>query len=192
MPLTRSEDDSDQVLLESLVQGDAEALGPLMRRHERWVRGVLFAVLGNADEVDDVLQQVWLTFWNRCGELDDLSRWRYWLYRLARNAAIDAGRKTTRRRRLWSRLTDIFSKSAKPVASPDREAILAEEHGRVLDAIARIPPIYREAFVLRHVQDLTYQEIADIVGVAPATVGTRLVRARKQMLDILKTDGNDD
>ena len=66
MPLVRSEDDSDQVLLESLVQGDSEALAPLMRRHERWVRGVLFSVLGNSDEVEDVLQHVWLTFWKRC------------------------------------------------------------------------------------------------------------------------------
>lgn len=191
MPLTCNED-PDQVLIQSLVQGDGEALMVLMRRHGRWVRGVLFGVLGRAEDVEDVEQQVWLSFWQRCAELDDTSRWRNWLYRMARNAAIDSVRRSTRRRKLWHGLKELFGRQGRPQPRPDRRAIVQEEHQRVLTAIGRIPQIYREAFVLRHLEGLSYQQIAELIGVAPETVGTRLVRARRHLLQILRADGNDD
>ena len=189
MPLASNED-PDQVLIQSLVKGDGEALMELMRRHGRWVRGVLFGVLGATEDVEDVQQQVWLSFWRRCGELDDTNRWRNWLYRMARNAAIDAVRRNKRRRKLWHGLKDLFVRHGPSQPHPDREAILVEEHQRVLRAIGRIPEIYREAFVLRHLEGLSYQAIADLIGVAPETVGTRLVRARRHLLQILKSDRN--
>jgi len=191
MPLTRNED-PDQVLIQSLVEGDGEALMALVRRHGRWVRGVLFGVLGTVEDVEDVEQQVWLAFWQRCGELDDTSRWRNWLYRMARNAAIDAVRRSTRRRKLWQGLKDLFVQHPAPQPRPDRNAIVQEEHQRALAAVRRIPEIYREAFVLRHLEGMSYQQIADLIGVAPETVGTRLVRARRHLLRILKADRKDD
>lgn len=191
MPLTRSDPPGDEALVALLMSGDTDALAEIMRRHGRWVRGVLYSVLGASDDIDDVAQQVWLTFWHRCRDLDNAQRWRHWLYRLARNAAIDAGRKVTRRRRLWGRLTDLFHQGRSPQPMPDREMILEEEHSRVLAALDRLAPIYREAFVLRHMQDLSYREIAEILDVAPETVGTRLIRARRRMLEILQAGEGD-
>lgn len=185
MPRTL-EEDRDQALIRALASGDGDALTALMRRHGRWVRGVVFAVLGGADQVDDVTQQVWLTVWQRGRDLEDTRRWRNWLYRLARNAAIDAGRKASRRRNLWHRLTGMIHGRPATSPPPEQRLLLHEEHQRVLAAIQRIPEIYREAFVLRHVDDMTYQKIAETLGVAPETVGTRLVRARRHLAGLLQ------
>lgn len=181
------EHDRDQSLVEAMVGGDEGALAELMSTHTSWVRAVVYAVLGPVDEVDDVVQKVWLNAWMRADSLEDISRWRYWLYRMAHNAAIDAGRKRTRRRTLWQR----FSKTLRPVTNQTDERLqgleVSEQHQLVLDAIFGLPDIYREPFVLRHLQNMTYREIAQTMDLPVDTVETRLVRARRLLRDSLSS-----
>src|SRR5690606_937842 len=91
--------DPERPVIEAIQQGDPHALAELMERHDGWVRGVILAALGRVDEVDDVAQRVWMQVWREAHKLDDPARWRVWLYRVARNAATDAGRRHQRRRR---------------------------------------------------------------------------------------------
>ena len=101
-----SEFDAEVSVVEALQRRDPGAFEEMLRRHDRWVRGVVFGVLGSPDRVEDVSQQVWAAVWERASELRDAPRWKAWLYRLARNAAVDAGRDVTRRKQLTARLTD--------------------------------------------------------------------------------------
>ena len=177
--------DADVLLVEALKQGDAAAMSELMDRHERWVRGAVYAVLGNSDQVDDVVQRVWMRAWQRIDTLDDPRRWRYWVYRMARNAAIDAGRRIKRKRNLRQRLTELATDASGRQSTPVHEATVREEHGRVLGAIEKMPAIYREPFVLRHVEQWTYRQIAEVLNLPVDTVGTRLVRARRLLADAM-------
>ncbi len=178
--------DQDQPLFEALMAGDGGALDELMQRHARWVRGVVYSVLGSVHELDDVVQQVWMTVWRRAHTLDDPARWKTWLYRLARNAAIDAGRKRTRQRGLWRRMTELVQEApSKQEVTAQRKLEVDEEHRRVLDAIQGLPVIYREPFVLRHMEDMSYREIADVMDLPIDTVETRLVRARRLLRELL-------
>lgn len=186
MPLPE-EFDPDVLLVEALQQGDSAAMSELMERHERWVRGAVYSVLGNSDQVDDVVQKVWMRAWQRIDQLDDPRRWKHWVYRMARNAAIDAGRKIKRKRKLRQRLTEMATDASVVQATPARGASLREEHGRVLKAIEKMPAIYREPFVLRHVEQWTYRQIADVLNLPVDTVGTRLVRARRLLADALES-----
>ncbi len=179
--------DQDRPLFEALAAGDEGALSELMQRHGRWVRGVVFAVLGPCDELDDVVQKVWLNAWRRAGSLEDVSRWRYWLYRLAHNAAIDAGRKRQRRRGLWKRFTAAMGPRQVEARGPGAQRRLeqSEQHKRVLAAIHGLPEIYREPFVLRHLEEWSYREIAQAMDLPVDTVETRLVRARRLLREAL-------
>jgi RNA polymerase sigma-70 factor (ECF subfamily) len=176
--------DADQPVIEAVQQGDHIAFRELLRRQERWVRGIVYAVLGDRDRVDDVVQQVWTTLWERCGELRDARRWRPWLYRLARNAAVDAGRETTRRRTLSDRLAESLNGSGGE-QTPPGELAEGERREAVLDAIAALPVHYREPFVLRHLEDWSYREIAAVLDLPVDTVETRLVRARRLLREAL-------
>ncbi len=178
--------DGDVLLVEALKQGDTAAMSELMDRHERWVRSAVYSVLGNSDQVDDVVQRVWMRAWQRVQTLDDPRRWRYWIYRMARNAAIDAGRRIQRKRKLRDRLTQIATDASTSQPTPARRATLREEHTRVLGAIENMPAIYREPFVLRHVENWTYRQIAEVLNLPVDTVGTRLVRARRLLADALE------
>lgn len=179
--------DHDLLLIEALREGDAACLDEFIQRHDRWVRGVVYGVVGNASAVDDVMQKVWVSVWRRSKTLDDPRRWKTWLYRMARNAAIDSGRKVKRRRGLWTKLSEGFA--GRPAIShddPHRHMESQETHGEVMRAVEAMPAIYREPFVLRHLEGWTYKEIAETLEMPIDTVGTRLVRARRMLQDALE------
>jgi RNA polymerase sigma-70 factor (ECF subfamily) len=184
MPLA-DEFEAEELVIEAIRSGDRYAFEELVRRRNRWVRGVIFGVLGDRECVDDVSQQVWSVVWQRIGELRDSRSWRPWLYRLARNAAIDAGREITRRRNVVHPLAvDLAERAGSP--GPDGEASRRELHDEVLAAIQALPAIYREPFVLRHVNGWTYREIGDVMGLPIDSVETRLVRGRRLLRESLR------
>jgi len=176
--------DAEVPVIEAIRAGDPYAFREFVNRHHRWVRGVIFAVLGKRDRLDDVAQQVWAGAWQRIGELREPQAWRPWLYRLARNAAIDAGREASRRRRRTQALAE--EPTPPPAATiPDRAASSVEEREAVRRAIAGLPALYREPFVLRHLSGWSYQQIADVLDMPVDSVETRLVRARRLLRESL-------
>lgn len=172
-----AEIDPDLAAIEATRRGDRSAFDQLVRRHGGWVKGVIYGVLGNGDRTEDVAQQVWQSAWGRIGDLRSVGQWRTWLYRLARNAAVDAGREQTRRRKLAKQAAD--NPSIRQMAAPDSQVIGDERHRAVMDAIGGLTAIYREPFVLRHLEGWSYQQIAETMDLPIATIETRLVRARQ-------------
>jgi RNA polymerase sigma-70 factor (ECF subfamily) len=176
----------DERLVVSARQGDRAALDSLIRRHDRWVRGVVYSTLGGATQLDDVVQHVWTTVCQQIGTLSDPARWRSWLFRLARNASIDAGQKQTRHKRAYAPLADETSVAGAD-ERPITEAIATEEHQQILQAIRGLPAIYREPFVLRHMEDWSYAQIGEALDLPVDTVETRLVRARRMLRETLQS-----
>jgi RNA polymerase sigma-70 factor, ECF subfamily len=177
--------DSERPVIEAIQQGDAYALSELMRRHGRWVRGVVFAALGRMDEVDDVTQRVWIQVWREAKKLEDPARWRTWLYRIARNAANDAHRQRGRQSRLLGGVFTRWLRQGPTAPAADHLAAMDERQQAVYGAIAALPAIYREPFVLKHLEDWSYQQIAQALDLPVDTVETRLVRARRLLREKL-------
>lgn len=176
--------DPEAPVIEAIRGGDRCAFAEFVRRHNEWVRGVVFGVLGRPDAIDDVSQQVWTAVWQRIGELRTTQSWRSWLYRLARNAAVDAGRETSRQR---ARLKVLAAESVTEGVAPAETPLVQKERQReVLAAIGGLPPLYREPFVLRHMNGWNYQQIAEALGMPVDSIETRLVRARRLLRDALK------
>lgn len=187
MQVPFQDDDVDQQLIEALRGGDGGALEEFMRRNEKWVRGVVYGTVGNSHLIDDICQKVWIRLWQRSDRIKDTRAWRSWLYRTARNAALDAGRKTTRGRKLWQRVKDMFDEGDTiSTDQPDRAAALEESQQRVLRAVESLPEIYRHPVVFRHLQGWTHRQIAEVLDVSPSTVEARLVRGRRMLRDKLQ------
>lgn len=183
--------DPQRPVIEAIQAGDPDALAELMQSQGRWVRGVIFGVLGRAADVDDVAQKVWIQVWRDAGRLKGAAIWRPWLYRIARNAATDVIRAKRRQRRLlggWLASQNRASHDAMPASAlgPERRTLQQEQNEAVMQAIAGLPKIYREPFVLKHLQDWSYEEIAQVLGMPADTVETRLVRARRLLREKLK------
>lgn len=174
-----------RTLVSEAQSGCRLAADRLVREHDGWVRSVIYGVVGRPDLVDDIAQQVWVQVWERLGSLQDPDRLRSWLYSVARNAAIDAGQAHKRRR---GAALDAVADGLNDwrVATPARSAAGDETHELLLRAVQALPVIYREPFVLRHLEDWTYSEIGALLGLPIETVETRLVRARRLLREMLK------
>ena len=177
--------DAAHALISQAQRGSRGAVDRLVREHEGWVRGVIYGTTGRADLVDDVAQQVWTQVWQRLGSLNDPRRLRAWLYAVARNAAIDASQ--DRRRRNAVGLDFVADGLGdNPSRGPVRAAVGGELRETLLRAVEALPALYREPFVLRHLEDWSYAEIGDLLGLSVETVETRLVRARRFLREMLQ------
>lgn len=173
-----------QALVMAAQEGSRPAADQLVRAHEGWVRSAIYAVTGRIDLVDDIAQQVWTQVWERLDTLNDPRRLRPWLYRIARNAAIDAGQARKRRSMLD---IDETVEPAAPGGTSDGNASRpsSELHDTLLRSVQALPAHYREPFVLRHLEDWSYAEIGELLNLPVETVETRLVRARRLLREML-------
>lgn len=177
----------DEVLLRRLRGGDASAFDELFRRHYDRVYGILFRLVGTRAEAEDVAQEVFLRLYRQPpARATNLSGW---LYRVATNAGYNALRTANRRRS--RELASISGGDASAVAVED--AVLGEEEQRrVRAALARLPERAVQLLLLRQV-GLSYREVAEVVGVAPGSVGTLLSRAsaafRQAYADEMEKEG---
>jgi RNA polymerase sigma-70 factor (ECF subfamily) len=158
-------------LVEAVRGGDHDAFGRLYQLYARMVHGILLARVPYG-EVDDLVQDVFLTALRKIDSLRDAERFGPWLAMITRNRAMDYHRRT----RETSELPDTLAHYAAPQA----------EANEVLAIICELPEAYREPLILRFVEGMTGPEIAERTGLAPASVrvnihrGMKLLRARLQ------------
>lgn len=161
-------------------RGDKEALQMLLKRNWGWLKGLVYSVLGNAQELDDVLQEVCLRVITRIHTLREPERFRAWLATVARREVL----KHYRRRSHEKVEVDPGTISLKLdgyIRDPLQDVEKSEMCGRILEAVKTLPEKYREVFVLAHTGELTYAEMAEVLEVPMTTMQIRLVRARRMV-----------
>jgi RNA polymerase sigma-70 factor (ECF subfamily) len=173
-------------LIAGAQQGDRTAADRLVRDHDGWIRSAIYAVTGRSDLVDDVSQQVWARVWERLETLKHPARLKSWLYSIARNTAIDASISERQAQRRIGRLRLAADPGETHRSEPGRTLAGSELRQTLLRAVQSLPALYREPFVLRHLQDWSYAEIGEVLDLPVDTVETRLVRARRMLREMLQ------
>ena len=173
---------NESALVLAAQKHDKEALQQLLIRNWSWLKGLVYSILGDADEVDDALQDICVRVIDKIDSLREPERFRPWLAVLARRQAL------RHRQRKARRPGPINEKIAK--LQPDDKAqqlfdkVEQEEQFRqVLQAVQELPEKYRQVFMLAYSGDLTYGNIAEILDIPVTTVQIRLVRARRMIYD---------
>ena len=161
-------------------QGDRQALQRLLEIHWRWLKGLLYSILGNADDVDEALQDVCALLLDKIGTLKDPESFKPWLAAVARNLALTQRRKRARKPVALDELS-TGADTPDPQQNVVEEITRQETHQQVLQAIELLPEKYREVFVMKYMQDMTYAEIGEILNLLLTTVQMRLVRARRMI-----------
>lgn len=169
--------------------GDERAFETIVTRYERSVFGLAYRMAGNAARAEDLAQEVFLRLWRKLGKFDTSQPLRPWLMRLATNACINA----LKRRRvptvsLHPRGDDETSSGLEPAADGPTAGQTAETRelvGRLEEAITQLPEDYRVVVTLRHIECLSYGEIAETLGWPLGTVKVRLFRARERLRRLL-------
>lgn len=186
----------DSLLVARVAQGDSAAFEVLLLRHQRAVVGYLVGLLGDRDEALDGAQEVFVRLFTRAEKYHPSGSFRAWLFRIATNVAIDAIRSRRRRFFGWTRRQKKSAEPARPLTDdlatiPDARAgaldgMIDRERAEVVRAaVQTLPAKYRAALVLRDLQDLSYEEVADALGIRVGTVKSRVNRARNLLREKL-------
>lgn len=169
-------------LIRQAKTGDAAAFEALVRgRHQR-VYWIAYQVVGNREDAKDVAQAVFIRLWRVLPKYDERFPFSTWLYRITMNLAIDHIRRETRHRHDDEPDEDRYLGSGEPssAAATPGAGLARAEIQRIFDELAgRLAPQQRAAFVLREMEELTSEEVADILGVSASTVRNHVFQARR-------------
>jgi RNA polymerase sigma-70 factor (ECF subfamily) len=190
--------DPDRELVRDLASGDAavrrRALGDLFERHQGRVYNVAYRVLGSSSDAADVAQEVFLQIADRIKSFRGDSSLTSWVYRMTVNLAIDARRRSMRRPsgRIGAGAgeeREVETQGRPGVASPPGDPLevaqAAERERRVHEALDRLSPKLRSIVVLRYFENLSYEELAEVLQASIGTVKSRLNRAHAALEDLL-------
>jgi RNA polymerase sigma-70 factor (ECF subfamily) len=180
--------EEDARILRGLRSGIEEAYEELIERYEQPVYGMVYRLLGNQSDACDVVQEVFLKVFRGVSAFREQSSLRTWLYRIAVNEAHNHRRWFVRHCRREVSLEDdrgerpnSLEYAPDPGRSPFDQALDSENRTLIEQALTRINPVFRTAVVLRDIQNLSYEEIAEILQVSLGTVKSRIVRGREAL-----------
>ncbi len=183
----RSSADND--LVREFIAGNDAAFTQLVSKYKDAITNYLSTLIGDYEIAVDLAQETFLRVYRNIGRYSHFYQFSTWIYRIATNLAIDEMRYRKRRGRVFYR--NIWGARVKDETDPaeveisdarrgPRDEVLRKESGRVLrDAIRSLPEKYRIAFIMKEVQDMPYESIADALNCSAGTVKSRLHRARE-------------
>jgi RNA polymerase sigma-70 factor (ECF subfamily) len=187
-----SADFEDLRLVERLRGAEERAYEELINRFQQPVYTLALRLLDNTSEASDVVQEVFLKVFRNIGSFRGQSSLKTWIYRITVNEAHNARRWFFRHRRREveldtnpEELRDRTAFLADNGRSPYQKAVDREQHSLIEAALEKISPIFREAVVLRDITDLSYEEIAVVLGVSLGTVKSRILRGREALREEL-------
>jgi RNA polymerase sigma-70 factor, ECF subfamily len=186
----QSEDDAEDVRLMRLVSGgDATAFEQLIERHQALVAGTVARMLGSNSDVEDIAQQLFIRVWKSAGRYVARAKFTTWLLKITRNLVFNEMRRAKRHPHLPVQIeseADEMPLKDEATATPDATLLQAELQAAIEKAITLLPETQRMAIVLRRYEELSYEEIADVLDLSVPAVKSLLFRARTELRGRLK------
>jgi RNA polymerase sigma-70 factor (ECF subfamily) len=180
----------ERKLIRALKRRDEDAFTELVRAYQHKVFNVVYRIVGDRQEAEDVAQEVFVAVFKYIDSFRGDSKFSTWLYRIATNRAKNRVKYLARRSHKKHQDFEDAPESKIRAAGaqtglgrPDERALGHELHRIINDGLATLSEEHRAVVVLRDVEDMSYQEIAEVLGVAEGTVKSRLYRARAALKD---------
>ena len=173
----------DRTLATWASQGDTEAFTELVRRHSNVVYRMALRMLGGED-AQDASQEVWVRVWRYIKGFRGESAFSTWLYRITMNTCLNVRQREVRRQQVWEYGDELpyLPEPPKGEADPEAVTLSAERREELLAALLLVRAEHRAALMLRHMEGLSYAEIAEVLGVPVGSAKGWVSRGRAAML----------
>jgi len=182
-----------EAVIQRCLQGDELAWESIVQQYRRKVFNVAYKFVGRHEEAEDLTQDIFIKIFKSLGTFDRRANFQTWLISVSRNLCIDHYRSVRQERQAIDRQIDPNELS--PVAREPGPIAAIEQQDRVLllrEALAALPESLRKAVLMRDIQELTYQEIADKLQLPEGTVKSRINRGRTELARQIRRLRGDD
>jgi RNA polymerase sigma-70 factor (ECF subfamily) len=181
----RSEEDAEDVRLMRLVAGgDTSAFEKVIERHQALVAGTAARMLGSNSDVEDIAQQVFIRVWKSARRYVPRAKFTTWLLKITRNLVFNELRRATRRAQGPLHPdpgAEEIPLKDETYPAPDASLLVEELQRAIEEAIMQLPESQRIALVLRRYEQLSYEEIAEVLDLSVPAVKSVLFRARTEL-----------
>lgn len=174
----------DTQLVSASKNGDQDAFSLLVQRYQRRVFNLVFRMLQNYEEASEVTQEAFLAAWQGLPSFRGEARFSTWLYRITYNCAL---KQLETRKRDQALQTALQAEQTFESADPKNALLdMLDNQEMVQEQLSQLPPKYRIVLILRHLQDMTYEEMAEVLTMPVGTIKTHLFRARNLLKERLQ------
>jgi RNA polymerase sigma-70 factor (ECF subfamily) len=183
---------SDCELVATAIAGTEGSFEELVRRYQRPISAYVYRMVGNYESALDLTQEIFIKVYGSLRRYRAEFKFSTWIYKIAHNCAVDHLRRSSTREQslINGTETDNFELPIESSRlSPEQESERKERRIEIEGVIRALPANYRELIILRHSQDLTYEEIVEVTGLPLGTVKNRLFRAREMMRQLFVDKG---
>lgn len=190
--ISGSSDSSDDELIEQIRQGSERAFALLVRRYQHRVFHLIYRFVHNAQDTEDLAQEIFFNLYNSLPKFRGECSIFTWIHRITVNRCINFIKSKPMRRPRTEAFEDIHetkiqaSPLSPSLANPEEQMIGRQTERRLQTAIQKLDEEYRVVLILRDVEHLAYEEIAEITDLPLGTVKSRLHRARGMLLSFLE------
>lgn len=185
--ISSSIEQDDIQLVASSKNGDQDAFSLLVQRYQRRVFNLVFRMLQNYEEASEITQEAFLAAWQGLTSFRGEARFSTWLYRIAYNCALKQLelRKRDKALHLALQAEQALEDDGEDPKTTHLEMLDNQE--MVQAQLSQLPPKYRIVLILRHLQDMTYEEMAEVLTMPIGTIKTHLFRARNLLKERLQS-----
>ena len=187
--------EQEAAVIQAVLDGDVNAYEALVKENEKNVYNLALRMTGNSEDAADMAQEAFIKAYNSLTAFRGDSKFSVWLYRIVSNVCLDFLRSRSRKQTVSLSTEnddgeEVELDSADETHSPEPLLDRSLTRDAVRRGLAALPPDHREILLLREIQGLSYEEIADVLGLEAGTVKSRIFRARKKLCSFLIKDGN--
>ena len=187
--------EQEAAIVRKVLGGDANAFETLVLEYEKNVYNIALRMTGNSEDAADMTQEAFIKAYNSLQSFRGDSKFSVWLYRIVSNVCLDLLRSKNRRPTVSLSVEDDDGEDTQlDVADESQSPELLLDRKLTRDSVRRgldsLPPDYRQILLLREIQGLSYDEIAQALSLEVGTVKSRIFRARKRLCTFLIDDGN--
>ncbi len=187
--------EQEYLIVQQVLEGDTNAFEELVLEYEKKVYNVALRILGNSEDAADMTQEAFIKAFNSLSGFRGDSKFSVWLTRIVSNLCLDFLRSRSRRPTVSLSVEDDEGDDVQlDIADISQSPELLLERSLTRESVRRglkaLPEDYREILLLREIQGLSYDEIAEALNIEVGTVKSRIFRGRKKLCDYLIKDGN--
>lgn len=175
----------DRRLIVLAQAGDKYAYGKLVLKYQKRVFRLILAMLGRKDMAEDIVQDAFVKGYLALGDFDSEKSFYPWIATIARNLALNQIKRAERERPV-SEFDDSLIEKTESFSNPLDELIEDENERRLFGAIMALPIQFRSVFILRTLEEMSYEEIARYLNISIGTVDSRLHRSRERLVELLR------